>query len=115
MANTYSTVVQVPPNISSITLDDGAHVPVNNQIVDASDASATTLCTPPNACKVIVPAQLGSTTTVVSLPANVSSITVSGTAYTPDGSQYNVISVPEVDATILCQFGFQLVSSAANS
>lgn len=106
----YATIVKIPSNCSSITLPDGAHAPDGNgNITDASDADATTLVDSFNAPHVISSA--GGVLTI-SLPKNVSAITINGTPYVPDGSQYNTISGSDADLTLFIEQGFELVSSA---
>ena len=115
MSGSYPTVIQTPSNVSSITLGDGVHTPVNNLITDASDSDAT-LVTAATAYPRVVSVNVTTGQTNITLPSNVSSITVSGTVYTPDGSQWNIISLlSDSDATTICQQGFKLVASAASS
>lgn len=112
--STYSTVIQVPVNCSSITLSDGVHVPSAGLVTDASDADATILVDSFNAPR-IISSVVSTGVTTISMPSNVSAITINSVAYTPDGTQYNVIAGPDADMTLVVEQGFVLVDSAATS
>lgn len=115
MAFPYPTVVNCPTGVSSITLPDGAHVPdANGNITDASNSDATILTYPPNDPKP-VSTNLGNGQLTISLPPNISAITVNGVAKVPDGTQLNTITGPAADMTPLVNQAFDIVSSAAVS
>lgn len=114
MVAPYPTVVQVPSNCSSITLTDGVHTPSNNLVTDASDADATILTDSFNAPH-IISTNVANGQTTISMPPNVSAITINGNALTPDGTQYNVITGADADMTLVIEQGFILVDSAATS
>lgn len=102
-----SGIVTVPSNVSAITLGDGAHSPSNNQLTDSSDADITTLVESFNQPHIVVAALNGQVT--ISMPKNVTSITINSIVYTPDGSQYNTITGPDADFTPVVEQGFTLV------
>lgn len=103
-------VVKLPSNCTAITLGDGAHaVDGSNNITDASDADFTILVDPVRAPHLIVAAMNGATT--ISMPSNVTSITINSVVYNPDGTQYNTITGPDADMTLFLEQGFELVDS----
>lgn len=105
-----SGVVKLPNNCSAITLGDGAHaVDGNNNVTDASDADFTVLVDPTHKPYLVVAALNGQTT--ISLPPNVTSITINGNVYAPDGSQQNVVTGPDADMTLFLEQGFEIVDS----
>lgn len=106
-----SATVGMPINVSAITLGDGAHSPVGSPyplMNDSNDTDVNTLIYPYTQPKVISSAANGNLK--ISMPANVSSITINGVVYTPDGSQYNTITGPAADFTIVVTQGFFLVT-----
>lgn len=105
-----SGVVKIPNNCTAITLGDGSHSPDGNgNVTDASDTDFTVLCDPTHKPYLVVAAQNGQTT--ISLPPNVTSITINSNVYTPDGSLQNVITGPDADMTLFIEQGFEIVDS----
>lgn len=105
-----SGVVNCPTLVTAITLGDGAHSPTGSpfpQLTDGTDDDVSVLVSPYNAPHVIVSNINGTTT--ISMPPNVTSITINSNVYTPDGTQYNIIAGPDADMTNVIEQGFQLV------
>ena len=103
--------LQVPANVSSITISGTAYTPVNNIVTGESDADDTLLTDPYTRPKLIT-TNISTGAGTVSFPSNVSSITVSSTVYTPDASGY-IYNLPANDTTLLTDtvYGFILTDS----
>ena len=105
-------IVKVPNNCTGITLGDGAHVPdANFNLTDASDADFTILVDPVRQPHLIVAAANGNIT--ISLPPNVTSITIGGNVLVPDGSQWNTVTSNAIDMTLFLEQGFKIVDSVS--
>lgn len=105
-----SSIVACPTNVSAITLGDGSHSPVGSPfplLSDASDADTTTLLYPYTQPHIVSSLPNGSTT--ISMPPNVTAITINGTPYVPDGSAQNTVTGPDADMTLVVEEGFHLI------
>jgi hypothetical protein len=106
-----SATVACPPNVSAITLGDGAHSPVGSPrplLTDASDADTNILVyeyTQPD-----IVSTLPNGNIKISLPPNITSITVNGNVLIPDGTPLNTITGNAADLTIVQQTGFTIIS-----
>lgn len=90
-------VVRFPGNVTAITIDGVALVPdANGDVTVASVATTTALIPQQNQEYVVSIAANGDVT--MRMPASVTSITIGGVAYVPDGSQ--LITVPAAPASL---------------
>lgn len=104
-----AAIVQVPINVSAITLGDGAHSPAvngtnQNVLTDTSDADSSIILLPYNQPEVV---STQGTNLQISMPPNVTSITVNGNVLTPDGTRLNTITGNMTDLTIVIEQGFR--------
>lgn len=106
-----SGIVKVPNIINAITLGDGSHTPdANFNLTDTTDTDITTLVNPVNQPHIVSTDLTNSGALTISMPGNVTSIEIGTATFTPDGSQYNVITgVPAINGTLVVQQGFKIV------
>lgn len=91
--------VKVPSNVSSITVAGSVLTPSGSKVVPASDTNATTLLHPTTRPKFKSAAANGDIT--INFPSIVTSVTIGGTVYTPNGS--GDITVPAAVGTAYLQ------------
>jgi hypothetical protein len=91
--------VKVPSKVSSITVAGSTLTPVANRVTPASDTNATTLLHPTTRPKFKSSAANGDIT--INFPSIVTSITIDGVVYTPNGS--GDITVPAAVGTAYLQ------------
>lgn len=100
-------VIQVPQNVSSITVSGNVLVPASRLVTIASALDATTLVSPYSDPS-LVKAALADGATDISIPTIVTSITINAVAY--NGLTGTIAAVPAADATLFLQQGFILVT-----
>jgi hypothetical protein len=87
--------VKLPSNVTSITVGGSALTPVSNKVAPANDAHATILVHHTTRPKFKQAAANGDIT--ITFPSIVTSVTIGGTVYTPNGS--GDITVPAAVGT----------------
>ena len=101
-------LVQCPTNVLSITCSTGSYVPnASGIITDGTDTDVTTLTESFNQPHVV--SFVSQTATTISLPGIITSILVGTATYTPDGTQYNLITGDDANMTTIVEQGFKLV------
>jgi hypothetical protein len=87
--------VKLPANVGSITVAGSALTPTNGRVAPASDINSTILTHHTTRPSLVRTAANGDT--VLKFPSIVTSVTIGGNVYTPNGS--NEITVPAAAAT----------------